>query len=172
VKQVNEAFRPIDKITWLVRNGLGSDITRLPYYTQAIQNPQGTVSQVAFRGYVAEVLDNLLDIVFKDPVVYARVASQLLSNNKPANLNSIAFESLIKKAEKSGVAVDTIIEIYNKGYNDQNRPKHLTAEQYGFNRVNSYLAKGGAYKVENPLNNTMAEQSISLKVIKKMVKHG
>ncbi len=180
-KLLQEAYRPIDKILWLVKNGLGRDQTKMMYYQQAIQNPQITVQQVAFRGYVAEVLDKLCDLIFTDPILYARVAALLASKKRPASpvalrhphgrarIRPKAWESLQKKADSSGVELKTLVEVYDKGFNDTSRPMHLTPEQFAYNRVNSYIAKGKARRLEE--QETVNNQYNTLKTIQKVVRN-
>jgi len=141
MKRLNEAYRPLDKITWLIRSGLGADQSRMTYYQQAMTAPQRTVQQLAFRGYVAEVLDNLVDWIFSDQVAYQRLAQYLLSRNRPARLTSKAWESMSAKAFKTKIPLQKLVEVYEKGLNDPKKPMHLTPEQYAFNGLNHYIAE-------------------------------
>ncbi len=175
-KLLQEAYRPVDKILWLVKNGLGRDQTRMTYYQQAIQNPQITVQQVAFRGYVAEVLDKLCDLIFTDPILYGRIASLLVSKKRPASPTAVrhphgrakirpkAWESLQRKAEESKIPLKTLVEEFDKGFFDTGRPLHLSQEQYAYNRINNYIAKKKDRRLE--------EQKIhsTFKTIQKVVR--
>ena len=140
---INEAAnRGIDKIDFLIKHGLGSDQSKLSYYRQIIQNPQNSAQSVVLRKYMAEVFDNLLDLVFSDSVVYNRIRQLLVAKgSKMAAMKPSAFESLVQKyipiADK--VPFETIIEEYEIGYEDDTRPLHLSREQYAFNRVNAFL---------------------------------
>lgn len=159
-KEITETYVPLDKATWLIRQGLGQDLTRLTWYTQCLQNPQGMVKQIAFRDYVGELLSNLTSFIFNDPVAYARLAQYLLSQHRPASMRSVhprTFESLIQKAETSKVPIEVLVEVYHRGYTDPKKPRHLTLEQHAFNRVNSYCNKGKAYQMDEDLNPSTRE---------------
>ena len=65
-------------------------------------------------------------------------------NNAFADMISEKSESaLAKKAEKSGVSVDTLRKVYNRGvaaWRTGHRPG-TTPEQWGYARVNAFIAK-------------------------------
>ena len=158
--KVNETYVPIDKATFLIRNGLGQDLSRLTWYLQALQNPQATVKQIAFRDYVGELLNSLTSFIFNDQVAYSRLVQYLLSQNHPSSMRSIqprAFESLMHKAEDHSIAIEVLLEVYNRGYNDPNKSRHLTREQQAFNRVNSYCNGGKARKMDEDLDKNKPE---------------
>ena len=164
---LNEApNRGMDKIDFLIRNGLGSDLSRMSYYRQIIQNPQQAIRNVVFQKYAAEVLNNLLNYVFKDPVLYNRLRQLLVSSGKHmANMKPSAFESLLVKATSKGVALEDLIEEYEEGYEDDSRPEWLSREQYAFNRVNNFLAGNDS---EEPTN--IKEESKTIKTIRRITR--
>ena len=60
-------------------------------------------------------------------------------------------ETLIKKAEKTGIPFSTLREVFERGaslYEDNDRQ---TRDQVAFNRVNSYIAKGRAWTLDADL---------------------
>lgn len=142
---INEATqKPLDKIDWLLRNGLVKDLNKLPYYRIAIQNPQNTVQNVVFRDMVAEICENLLQQIFSDNILYDRLRRNLLAKNKPATVGYIsrkAFESLIDKSEKSGILLEELCAQYDMGIKEARKDKLQTNEQQAFNRVNKYIAE-------------------------------
>lgn len=65
-----------NKLDRLIRLGLG-DQQHLSYYRAAMNDPEGTVNSILYRPYVAKALDNLLDLIFDDPVTYNRIQMAL-----------------------------------------------------------------------------------------------
>jgi hypothetical protein len=169
---VTEAVnRGTDKIDFLIKHGLGSDQSKLPYYRTIIQNPQQAAQSVVLRKYMAEVFDNLLKLVFEDAVLYNRVRQLLVAKgSKMAAMKPSAFESLVANwmSVSDDIPFDQVIEEYEIGYEDDTRPRHLTKEQYAFNRVNSLL-HGGRKTIRE-----QRETSKALTTIQKLVrkKHG
>jgi len=171
MKQLEEARqnRAMDKINFLITNGLGSDVSRLSYYRQIIQDPQKAIQNVVFRKYAAELLNNLLGYVFSDSVMYNRLRQLLLSSGKHmSRMKPSAFESIMHKAMKNDVDLEVLIEVYERGYEDENRPSWLSKEQHAFNRVNSFVEGGAAFETDNDLS--MVNESKTLTTIKKVVK--
>jgi hypothetical protein len=69
--------------------------------------------------------------------------------------NSGVYKSLVKKSTFSGIDLNILGEVYNRGYNNWNDALNETAEQYAFSRVNSYIAKGKAYDADSDLRETI-----------------
>ena len=133
--------RSMDKINFLIQNGLGSDVSRLSYYRNIIQNPQQAIQSVIMRKYAGEILNNLLGFVFSDSVMYNRLRQLLVSSGKHmSKMKPSAFESIMTKALSNGVDLETLIEVYEMGYEDEDRPAWLSKEQHAFNSVNSFIA--------------------------------
>lgn len=66
-------------------------------------------------------------------------------------------EVLEAKAEKSGISLKVIKEVYARGLSEYNDSiKNKTPEQYAYDRVNSYLNKGKAYVIDSDLNEDAA----------------
>lgn len=59
------------------------------------------------------------------------------------------IDALDKKAEKSGIDVEVLGEIYNRGLDAWNDHPKVTREQYAFARVNSFINKGKSYYAED-----------------------
>ena len=59
-----------------------------------------------------------------------------------------AYEALEKKAEKSGIDIDILGEVYNRGRDAWTGGK-VTQEQYAFARVNSFINQGRSYFEED-----------------------
>jgi hypothetical protein len=61
--------------------GLG-DIEHLTWYRNALQDPSICINSAQYRPVVADVLDQLLDLIFADAVLYNRLRMQLLQNRE------------------------------------------------------------------------------------------
>lgn len=59
------------------------------------------------------------------------------------------IDALDKKAEKSGIDVEVLGEVYNRGLDAWNDHPKVTREQYAFARVNSFINKGKSYYAED-----------------------
>lgn len=59
------------------------------------------------------------------------------------------FEALEKKAEKSGIDVDILGEVYSRGRDAWKDTGKVTQEQYAFARVNSFINQGRSYFEED-----------------------
>lgn len=60
-------------------------------------------------------------------------------------------ETLIKKAEKTGIPFSTLKEVFERGASLYEENDRQTREQVAFNRVNSYIAKGKAWNLDADL---------------------
>jgi hypothetical protein len=60
-------------------------------------------------------------------------------------------ETLIKKAEKTGMPFSTLKEVFERGLLSYVEQTNQTPEQVAFNRVNSYIAKGRAWTLDADL---------------------
>ena len=59
--------------------------------------------------------------------------------------------SLYKKSQKSGISTDILEEVYRRGYSIWNESFGQTADQFAFDRVNSFIAGGFAADLDNDL---------------------
>lgn len=134
-EKINES-RSTTKIDYLIRNGLGNQ-DHLSYYRQAMSSPQKAINNPNLRKYVAEVLDELLNIVFNDTQTYNRVRT-LLQNDRKIE------DALIVKAYKSGIELEILKEVFARGLSQGN-------DEHAFNRVNSFIAGGKARKLDADL---------------------
>ena len=60
--------------------------------------------------------------------------------------------ALIEKSIKNNIASEVILEVYQRGMNEWNDSFNVTKQQHAFARVNSYVAKGKAYELDNDLH--------------------
>jgi hypothetical protein len=56
--------------------------------------------------------------------------------------------AIVEKAESSGINYQTLLQVFNRGKNawNSNKPPGKTPSQYAFDRLNSYVAGGKAFK--------------------------
>ena len=66
-------------------------------------------------------------------------------------LTNEAKLSLYKKSQKSGISTDILEEVYRRGYTIWNESFNGTAEQFGFDRVNSFISGGFAMQLDEDL---------------------
>lgn len=64
-------------------------------------------------------------------------------------LNSAVYKALVKKSNSSGVDVDILGEVYNRGMNVWNENTNVSQQQYAFARVNSFINQGKTYFKED-----------------------
>ena len=65
------------------------------------------------------------------------------------SISRAAYEALEKKADKSGIDIDTLGEVYNRGRSAWVEGGKVTQEQYAFARVNSFINQGRSYFEED-----------------------
>jgi hypothetical protein len=130
--------RPLSqKLDLLLRLGL-SDQAELQKYRSALRSSKKHALQSpSMREALANLLDKLIDLTTKDPATYSRVRYNVV--NKEAN-------SLLRKAEESGVPVEIIYEVFTRGFQINNNVDEA------FNRVNSFIAGGKAAQMDNDLS--------------------
>jgi len=134
---------------------------------QQIQNhgqPEGKSKESSGTSSVKESLNALFTEAFAqpDPAADAPIATsqkkmppkgkskndvivQYNKFNEEVEFDTPAFASLFKKAEKSGIDLETLGEVYNRGWNAWSENSKVTQEQYAFARVNSYINQGKTY---------------------------
>jgi len=66
-------------------------------------------------------------------------------------LTNLAKLSLYKKSQKSSIPVDILEEVYRRGYAIWNDSFEGTPEQFAFDRVNSFIARGFASQLDEDL---------------------
>ena len=141
--------RPLSqKLDLLLRLGL-SDQEELQKYRRALRSSKKHALQSPqMREALANLLDKLIDLTTKDPATYSRVRYNVINKEAVALLN---------KAEKSGVDVDIIFEVFARGY-EQNEDINEA-----FSRVNSFIAGGKAAEMDKDLSEKVKEPTGSLK---------
>lgn len=78
----------------------------------------------------------------------------IVSSFEPTIMNNLtekAAFALKQKAIKAGISFDAIVEVFARGLQSYPSDTKLTAQQYAFSRVNSFLAKGKAFEEDKDL---------------------
>ena len=65
--------------------------------------------------------------------------------NEEVEFDTPAFASLFKKSEKSGIDLEVLGEVYNRGWNIWTEDCKVSQQQYAFARVNSFINQGKTY---------------------------
>ncbi len=91
-----------------------------------------------------------------------------------AVLTNNAQLSLYKKSRNSGVSVDILEEVFYRGYAGWEDQHGGTAEQAGFNRVNSFIAGGYAADLDKDLSGKSEAPEVventTLHIVKRVIK--
>ena len=92
-------------------------------------------------------------------------------------LTNEAKLSLYKKSQKTGISTDILEEVYLRGYTIWNESFAGNAEQFGFDRVNSFISGGFAAQLDDDLldEDIIAEKRglwDNIHAKKERIKHG
>lgn len=138
------------KIDFLIKSGLGSDINKLPFYRKVLMQPEAAVkSYTIYREYITELLCHLVHFL-DDEVIYNRVRTLLIRrHHHHHHMSEQALKALIEKAVEQDVPVDILIDVYQRGFLEEGR--QIDPDQNGFNRVNSFLSGGKALDLDRDL---------------------
>ena len=129
--------RPLSqKLDVLLRLGLSSTDDLQKYRRALRSSKKHALQSPQMREALANLLDKLIDLTTKDPATYSRVRYNVM--NKEAN-------SLLRKAEESGLPVEIIYEVFTRGFEVNNNVNEA------FNRVNSFIAGGKAANLDSDL---------------------
>lgn len=136
-------FAQIDR---LIEAGL-APIKKLAYARIVLSDVPTGIKSMVYRDLAISIFSKLTNFCLNDPVIFNRLI-QLLGRKHP--MRSKAFEALIAKAGKSGIPLDVLIEVYERGMSET-PPPHLSHEQYAFNRVNGFIAGGRVRELDYDL---------------------
>lgn len=146
-----------DKLLHLFKIGL-ADRDELSKYKIAFKDKENNVKFQQYRSHILDIFDKLISIITKNSSVYEKVKQDVLKNYGSAKSNKMQEEKTINalknKIDDSGIDLDTIIEVYNRGieYCEENgMPIGKLPEQYAFERVNSFINNGEAREMDRDL---------------------
>lgn len=74
--------RPTDRINNLIQNGLGHDLNKLSYYRIVMQDPHMGFFNTVYREFAVEIMNNTLNYVLNDNVLYQRLRQLLLADQR------------------------------------------------------------------------------------------
>ena len=82
--------------------------------------------------------------------------------------------SIYKKSQKSGISTDILEEVYRRGYSIWNESFGQTAEQFAFDRVNSFIAGGFAANLDEDLMINEGKRGLwdNIHAKRERIKHG
>ena len=133
----NVSRKPNPKLDLLLRLGL-ADTDELQKYRRALRSSKKqALGSPEMRKKLADLLDKLIDLVTGDPSTYSRVRYKVQAQEAI---------SLVNKAEKSGVDVTILAEVFMREIAESND------NHRAFNRVNSFIAGGKAADVDSDLS--------------------
>jgi hypothetical protein len=84
-----------------------------------------------------------------------------IKNQHPILEDNQGFDYICNKSEESGVGLDVLIEVYNRGVNEWNDDTGKTKDQYAFNRLNSFLSGGFARKLDDDLLTEISRETLN-----------
>lgn len=133
-----------EKVNKLLKLGL-ADQDKINQYKQALANPEQAGKYSVLRKHLIKMLDRLFDLVTDDPTVFQKTKATLQRDRDYDKQDKKVEEALKHKADKSGVPLDVISEVFARGL------RAGDSQQHAFNRVNSFIAGGKARDLDNDL---------------------
>ena len=134
----NKPRKANPKLDLLLRLGL-SDPEELQKYRRALRTSKKQALQSPeMRNKLADLLDKLIELTTKDPAIYSRARTKIITTKE-------AY-SLLRKSEMSDIDANVIAEVYVRGLNEHDNDSALA-----FDRVNSFIAGGMASLIDGDL---------------------
>lgn len=161
-EHINHHPRSQTETDYFIRLGLG-DQDHLSYYRQAIMDPSRANMNPNLRKYVAEVSEQLLDIIWGDAQMKNRLRTILQDkymrqtdvDNRQRGLPRRVENALVDKAHRNGIDIDVIMEVFERGLEDSDGDI-----EKAFNRVNSFIAGGKARRMDEDLAFTKIKKAM------------
>lgn len=138
--------RKVDpKLDLLLRLGL-VDVDELQKYRRALRSSKKQALQSPeMRKKLADLLDKLLDYTVGDTQTFSRIRYNVQKDrSESVEIDEAADAGLAKKAEKSGIPLSILRQVYNRGmaaWKTGHRPG-ANQQQWAYARVNSFIGKG------------------------------
>ena len=104
----------------MIRLGLG-DMKKIWYYRNAIKDPPTANKNPTLRPFVAEVLEKLVDMIFRDQVLYNRVRALLTKSDHTRGENELPEDT-------DDIFERKRFERWKAGKVDESFSSHSTAE--------------------------------------------
>lgn len=106
----------------------------------------------SFSRYISEIDETGTMLTNSKPATNKKVRkgkpnNQVIIYNKfkeEYENNTPAYKSLVKKSNKSGINVEILGEVYNRGWDAWDESMNISQSQFAFGRVNSFISGGQA----------------------------
>jgi nicotinic acid mononucleotide adenylyltransferase len=134
----------------------------IPITQRAFKDLKNAAPNPELRKHILSVTDKVLEYIMNDELLYRRM---LLLLHDDFLFKEDQRDALLTKAQKNGFAYVTLLEVYMRGLVSSPIYGDKTAQQYAFDRVNSFVSGGASQKtmdsdiweshIQNALNTTM-----------------
>ena len=138
-KQTNQ------KLLYMLRQAF-TDATERQLVIRALKGGEKSLQNPKLRPFILKLLNRLLDATQSDPTMFVKMKDRLRrmsqdDSKKETDESVKVVESFKTKSAKSGIPLDIIFECFLRE-EDSSR---------GFDRVNSFIAGGKAWKIDSDL---------------------
>lgn len=113
----------------------------LPITKRTFKDLEKSGSNPELRKHIIAVVDKVLEYVMADDLLYRRM---LLLLHDDFLMKEDHRDALVKKSEKSGIAYQSLLEVFLRGLASSPIYGDKTAHQYAFDRVNSFVSGGNS----------------------------
>ncbi|HIB85218.1 MAG TPA: hypothetical protein EYO59_11665, partial [Chromatiaceae bacterium] len=159
----------------LLRFGL-VPIKYIPITQRAFKDLKNAAPNPELRKHILSVTDKVLEYIMNDELLYRRM---LLLLHDDFLFKEDQRDALLTKAQKNGFAYVTLLEVYMRGLVASPIYGDKTAQQYAFDRVNSFISGGRSQRtldfdiwethIQNKLNTTTnINRDVTMKTFKGM----
>jgi hypothetical protein len=159
----------------LLRFGL-VPLKYIPITQRAFKDLKNAAPNPELRKHILSVTDKVLEYIMNDDLLYRRM---LLLLHSEFLFKEDQRDALLTKAQKNGFAYVTLLEVYMRGLVSSPIYGDKSAQQYAFERVNSFIAGGRSQKdldsdiwsahIQNKLNTTTnINRNVDMKTFKEL----
>jgi hypothetical protein len=135
----------------LLRLGLVSS-KNYPVTKRAFSDFKAAAPQPDLRNHIFRVTNRVIEMILSDELVYNRFIQMVI---RKSLIDENQRDSLIKKANKTGISYFSLLEVYFRGL--LSLDNESIQHQYAFNRVNSFISGG---KSQQDLDHDLWEQHL------------
>jgi hypothetical protein len=133
------------KLLYMLRQAF-TDATERQLVIRALKGGEKSLQNPKLRPFILKLLNRLLDATQSDPTMFVKMKDRLRrmsqdDSKKETDESVKVVESFKTKSAKSGIPLDIIFECFLRE-EDSSR---------GFDRVNSFIAGGKAWKIDSDL---------------------
>lgn len=97
---------------------------------------------------LVSIIESSIDALDRNNDTFGNTLRNMLHAIVPSNPIN---ETLLKKASYTNIPFSTLKEVFERGMYAWDEDSHHNQEQFAFNRVNSYIAKGRAWNLDSDL---------------------